>query len=270
MIWRLVTEAPKNVTLISFFFVDPVIFRSFPSPKSARMKCFASFFAFLFFAASFTPAQAQNEHERHLATLRAAHPGDSALVEFIIRNRLEGPQDVMFISNRDLLNGLCIKHCGSSEVKILDTLADGKILQMGLHTRPFVADSHTFRFLNESDSILESIDGQISFGAVEALPRQEVDSLWITLDGQALEIPRSAYQNLYNLNLCYNELFARAVMLYPSEQQEYFYLYLFGGEGSGTYMAKLIFDRDRFLTRIITDYPDLVGFDVFRWEFLGY
>lgn len=240
------------------------------SPKPAPMNRILHFLWLGFFFSFFSPMPAQTEAQQHLASLRMAHPGDSALVEFVIGNRLEGQQDSMFITNRELLNGLCIKHCGSKEVDIVDTLKDGSILKLGLQIKTFEPDSHQYTYLPGTDSVIESIDGQISFGAVEAVPDQEIDSLWMSINGTPIAIPREAYQNLYNPNLCYNELFVRAVMLYPSEQQEYFYLYLYGGEGSATYMAKLIFDRQQFLTQIITDYSDLIGFDVFRWEFLGY
>jgi hypothetical protein len=234
------------------------------------MMRFAAFFVLNFFLWNAGIVLAQTEAERHLATLRAAHPGDSSFVEHILANRLEGPQDAMFIANRELLNGLCIKHCGTSEVEIVDTLADGKILKMGLTTSEFDPAAHVFSYLEGTDSIIETIDSLFSFGAVEQMPQTQIDTLWITIDDQAVEIPRLAYQNFYNLNLCYNELFHRAVMLYPSEKQEYFYLYLYGGKSSGTFLAKLVFDRQRYLTQIVSDYSDLSGFDVFRWDFLGF
>lgn len=210
------------------------------------------------------------DYQQHIQTILRAHPSDSAFLEFVIENVLETPADKMFLSNRQLLDGVCVTYCGRTSLKMKDTLKDGRLVKVGLKTVDFDTLGHSYTYRAGTDSLIESIDSMAAYGAIESYPRQEIDTLWISIDGKDILIPKTAYANLYDPNLCYNEMFHRATMMYLSPEGDYLYLYLYGGEGANTYLAKLIFDGDRFIKKIVTEYADLVSYDAYRWEFIGY
>ena len=59
-------------------------------------------------------------------------------------------------------------------------------------------------------------------------------------------------------------------MGYPSLNGDYFYIYIYGGTGSDTYFAKLIFDKNNYIKKIVTEYADLSQFGALRLGFIGY
>lgn len=221
---------------------------------------------------------AQSEHLDHIESIRQSYykgkaengwKGDSAFIEHVIQNVLEGPQDQMFITNRELLNPLCIAHCGRNEIIIHDTLEDNRMIDIELQLQPFDTASHQIIYM-ETDSLIELIDSLPAYGGVENIPTWEIDTLKVRIGGKELFIPKEAYANLYEPNLCANELFRKGVMAYPSKEENYFYVYIYGGAGADLYFAKLIFDEERYLKKIVTEYADLSEFDAFRWDFIGY
>ncbi|MEO0468873.1 MAG: hypothetical protein AAF206_04570 [Bacteroidota bacterium] len=213
---------------------------------------------------------AQEEYETHLASIRASSSQDSAFVEYVIRQLLDGPQDLVFVSNRNLLDGLCVSHCSQQLVEIHDTLAKGKLVDIKLQTEEFDSAAHQYSYFSGPDSLIETIDGLAAYGSVDAIPRRQISGLSIKWGKRQLEIPQDAFENLYNPNLCQSEIFHQAVMAYPSIDGKYLYVYIYGGQGAGTYFAKLIFDKKRYLKKIVSEYSDLIRYNAFRWEFIGY
>ncbi|MEM6347449.1 MAG: hypothetical protein AAF927_26400 [Bacteroidota bacterium] len=211
-----------------------------------------------------------SDYQQHIQTILRAHPSDSAFLEFVMNRVLETPADKMFLSNRQLLDGVCVTYCGRNSVQMKDTLKDGRLVKLGLKTTHFDTLNHAYAFRAGTDSLIDMIDSLPAYGAIESYPGQEIDTLWISIDGKDILIPTDAYRNLYDPNLCYNEMFHRAMMMYLSPEGEYLYVYLYGGSGANTYLAKLIFDEERFIKKIVTEYADLVSYDAYRWEFIGY
>ena len=212
----------------------------------------------------------QEEYETHLASIRASSSQDSAFVEYVIKQLLDGPQDLVFVSNRNLLDGLCVSHCSRQLVEIHDTLAKGKLVDIKLETSAFDTAAHQFSYFPGSDSLIETIDGLAAYGAVDALPTHQITALRVKWGKRNLDIPADAFENLYNPNLCNSEIFHQAVMAYPSIDGKYLYVYIYGGQGAGTYFAKLIFDKKRYIKKIVSEYSDLIRYNAFRWEFIGY
>lgn len=213
---------------------------------------------------------AQTEPDVHLQRIRARSPQDSALLEHVLHEELVNPADWRFLTDRDLLRALCVSVCTSDSVVIHDTLADGRRLDLRLYLRPFDSRGHALQYFPGPDSLIEAIDSLPAYGAGETLPTKRLDSLAITLDGQALVVPPEAYRCLYAVNLCDLGYFAQPVAAYPSLDGRYLYLYLYGGEGAGTYFAKLVFDQTHYLTRIVTEYGPLRRFGAIRPDFVGY
>ncbi|MDX2247446.1 MAG: hypothetical protein SF052_11750 [Bacteroidia bacterium] len=224
---------------------------------------------------------AQSEPDIHLNSIRHSPykkktdtgiQGDSAFLEFVIQKVLDGPQDLIFVANRDLLTPLCIKHCGRTEVIIHDTLKIRKqpVVDIRLKTLPFDSVSHTYTWFEGEDSLIETIDGLPAYGAVFGKPGRMIDSLSVTVGGKKLQVPREAFAGLYDPNLCDNDFFHQPIMAYPSLNGDFLYLYIFGGKDANTYFAKLIFDQKRYLKKIVAEYDDLIRYDALRWDFIGY
>ena len=161
-------------------------------------------------------AFSQDEPEVHLESIRNAAfkkitpqgvLGDSAFLEYVIQFIIEESQDVMFLSNRDLLKSLCLSYCGRIDV---------------------------------------------NFGK------------------RKMNIPPESYEALFDPNLCSAGFFQKPVSAYPSLDGDYLYVYIYGGESSSTYFAKLIFDKKGFIKKIVAEYEDLIQFGAIREEFIGY
>ncbi|MEZ4847099.1 MAG: hypothetical protein R3B93_00395 [Bacteroidia bacterium] len=159
---------------------------------------------------------------------------------------LDGPEDIIFISNRDLLTPLCIKHCASSQVSIYDTLEDGRIIDFHIEAENFDPESHEFSYFEGEDSLIETIDGFPVMEVLFQLPKVGIKRIRNKIGKKKIKVPPEAYADLYNPNFCNNELFSQSVMAYPSLSGEYFYLYIYGGIRIGYHFAKLIFDKKSY------------------------
>jgi hypothetical protein len=215
--------------------------------------------------------RAQEEPAVHLNSIRnAPNPADKIFLDHVLNHVLDGPQDQMFISNRDLLLSLCVSHCSDSKVLIHDTLEKRRILDIALTTKAFDPSEHSISYFEGADSLIETIDGQPAYGGIYAMPTTEIATLTVTIKGKSLDVPPEAFANLYNPNLCESEYFRQAIAAYPSLDGKYLYLYLYGGKSSDTYFAKLVFDRKRFLKKIVAEYPDLSDQGAIREDFIGF
>ncbi len=210
------------------------------------------------------------ESLKHIRAILGSSPEDSLFLQMMLDRRLAKSPDQDFITHRDLLDPFCVSICAHDSVVIHDTLADGKAFFLAIYTETFEPDSHVYEYFPGEDSLIETIDERPAYGAVDQVPATRVDSMVIRLEGRELMIPRSAYRSFYDLNLCQMEYFLQPVMVYPSQDERFFYLYLYGGEGAGTYFAKLVFDHERYLTRIVAEYSILRQSGAIRPEFIGF
>jgi hypothetical protein len=102
------------------------------------------------------------------------------------------------------------------------------------------------------------------------LPKKEFNSIEISVNGKQLYIPHYAYTNLYNPLTCEYDSMMKSISLYSSLDKRFIYMYIFGGNAADTYMAKLIFDHEKYITRIIVEYVDLSCYGSFRKSFIGF
>lgn len=213
-----------------------------------------------------TPAPAQ----LHLNSILGSSPEDSLFLRMMMEKGLAQSPDLMFVTHRELLRPLCVSVCSRDSVIIHDTLSDGTDFRLALYASTFEPDSHRYAYFEGPDSLIESIDERPAYGAVDHLPTKQLDSLDLRIDGRSLMVPRSAYRCFYDVNLCQLEYFLQPVMAYPSLDEQYFYLYLYGGEGASTYFTKLVFDRERYLTRLVAEYAILSRSQSLRPDFVGF
>jgi hypothetical protein len=234
----------------------------------------------LFVLACFCSAAfAQKEPGIHLASIRnssfkPATPqgrgGDSAFLEYVIREVLESPEDIRFVSNRELLTPLCVQYC-SEDILVLDDSTKGDKVKFILKTRPYRPEGKSLTFrVASSDSLISGINGKPAYGAVTQLPEKEIDTLILRINGKPLKVPREAYSDLFNPNMCEFDLFQQGIEGYYSLEGSFLYLYIYGGEGQNLYVAKLIFDRQQYLKKVVVEYPELLRYRVMRETFIGY
>ena len=212
----------------------------------------------------------QEEPRVHIRSILGTSSADSLFLRHMLRQGLESSPDRAFVANRDLLRPLCVAVCSADSLVIHDTLSDGAPFHLALYTRPFEPDSHQYSYFPGADSLIESIDGRPAYGAVDQRPTRQVDSLSVRIGKRHLIVPPAAYASFYEVNLCQLGYFQQPVMAYPSLSEKYLYLYLHGGEGASTYFAKLIFDRERYLTRMVAEYSLLRETGAIRPDFLGF
>lgn len=190
-----------------------------------------------------------NEFKSHLESINNTfYPGhitdrfdtvfnaNRAFIDYTISHLLEKPSDKCFISNRKLLRKLKRTYCDSLSIIVKDTLSDGKLCEMTL------------------------ITGE----------KKGIKKLKIEINKHTLTIPQTAFNGFYDVNVCDNYAFFREVEVYESINQKYIYLYLYGGNAANTYFAKLIFSREKYLTKIISNYYPLSIHSSFRANFIGF
>lgn len=220
---------------------------------------------------SWTSLSAQEEPSVHLNSIRySPNQADSLFLEHVLQNLLDGPQDRIFVANRDLLTSMCVNHCSDDRVWIHDKLDKKRELDIEMTIGAFDSAAHSYTYFEGEDSLRETIDGSPAYGGIFSLPKTEITSFTISIKGKELDVPKEAYANLYNPNLCESEYFRQPIAAYPSLSGKYVYVYVFGGSSSDLYVAKLIFDRKRFIKKIVAEYPDLSDWGAIREDFIGF
>lgn len=229
--------------------------------------------------------QAQEEFEVHWKSLDTAYrPGyivdrtdtvfnaNKAFMSFAIEHCLPNPADKKYISNRNLLYQLRNNDCDSSSSLVWDTLKNGDVYQIYISSRSYIAKEHVSKKHEEYDYYVD-IDGQVPYGGFHGIPTTEIDTLYISINGKYLNIPRSAYSNFYGPNICHEIpriRLIRTIEAYVSLDSQYLYVYLNGGNAANTYFSKLVFDTNGFITKIATSYVALSTYGSFGPDFLGY
>lgn len=180
--------------------------------------------------------------------------------QFLKRYVLQKPSDLKYVSCLKLLPKLKIISCDSIKTKLKGKLKTGESVVIYLKNKKFNPKKHmiVYRRTEEGEiAYTKSIDGQIPWGGEYGLPNYEIELLSININGKEVSIPKSAYQNFYDFNVCKDwGPSYRRVEGYTSIDGRFIYIYLEGGNAAGRYLAKLVFDKDKYLTRMIADHVD--------------
>jgi hypothetical protein len=230
--------------------------------------------AFLLLTLTITKGQDRNEFEIHLKSIDNTYPQYSTentnrtFVDYTIKHLLAKPTDKYFISNRNLLTKLKPVSCDSFKTTIEDTLKSGEVCEIRISTKTFQPANH--KIVTKSSNQIKSIDRQYPYGAQYQIPEIEIDKFEITINGKQLLIPKNSFGNLYQPNMCKYDYFGKPIEVYTSLDNKYIYVYIFGGNAAETYFCKLIFDKQKYLTRIISDYYPLSIHGSFRKDFVGF
>jgi hypothetical protein len=112
-------------------------------------------------------------------------------------------------------------------------------------TAPFRPKQHVIR--KDKHGNVQTIDGVFPYGAGDGVPEQKVTSLSMNIRGRAVDIPASAWNDLYEPDLEISNVFfdARTGFIYivmPANG---------GNSASGAYEIAWVFKNGRYVTRYI-------------------
>jgi hypothetical protein len=187
-------------------------------------------------------AQLSLEYQTHVNSMLEADSispkmlGMSTNIEFkdyVIKNKLDNQSDSLFISNRFILKKL---NLGKSFSK------------------------NYFQMSNDEDFFLSiKLDTVLN----------KVESLTFKVDSISMTIPDSLCVLMRTPNLLDKKIDSRPIEIYKSLSEEYFYVYIYGGQNANFWITKLIFSNEKYLGKISLNYFDMSINGCFRKGFLG-
>ena len=198
---------------------------------------------------------------------------NTAFAIYTINKLLNKPTDIRFVSNRNILPEFKYTTCDSTQTKVSDTLKTGEICEIFIKVGSFDSLKHKIIKVTtkgESEGLINKIDGQSPFGCLYNFPEKKIRYFSISIDGKQIAIPKNAYENLYDPNICNTWHFERKIEAYTSLDGQYIYIYIYGGNAAGAYFSKLIFDKKKYLTKISAGYYELSIHGSFRDDFVGF
>lgn len=194
---------------------------------------------------------------------------DRALHQELIESLID-PSDSIFISDRKTLEKIKGHDCSDSIVTFNYTSKTGDKIEIKIEKGLFDPSKHkldiadtVYKYIHGQKrvdylKVKNIIDGKYSYGIDATMPQSEIKSLTVNWNGQILTIPDSAYTNLYQPHLCFDHL---VVESYLTKDNKNIYIYISGSDGAGGYSVKFVFDKVKYLTRIVGTNEMTDGFD---------
>lgn len=183
---------------------------------------------------------------------------------------LQEPGDTIYIQDRGALEELFGSTCNNNEVRYYSEAKSSELFQISIKTKKFLPSLHSMQLADtvfsmhhgkkKIDSIVykNHIDGVRAYGIYAEAPKEEFSAFIILRGYSKIEIPKTAYSDLYNPHVCENN---KAPEAYITKDDKYLYLYMHGGEGKNAYAVKFVFDNEKYLTRIVNTHPCMKDFD---------
>ncbi len=144
-------------------------------------------------------------------------------------------------------------------------IQDRRILEKIVNTRKSSYDENVINYKTKAgDSVYilfavkpinhaENINYKKAYGIdIYSKPKKKVGGITIKWDDAQVAIPESAYANLYEPN---------SIEAYLSRRKKLLYIYLQGSDGAYSYSVKFVFDKKKYITRLITTNECADGFD---------
>jgi len=187
-----------------------------------------------------------------------------------LNESLTNPADSIYISDRNQLESVSIQNHDDNHVTFSYVSNNKDKIEIKIEKRDFDPTEHVLdicdtiykhiRGQKEAEylEVKNIIDGKYSYGIDGTLPKTEISIMTIKWNGHALNIPKSAYSNLFQPHIRLDNI---GVEAYLTKDNKNLYIYINGSDGAGAYAAKLIFDEKKYITRIIGTNEMTVGFD---------
>lgn len=125
--------------------------------------------------------------------------------------------------------------------------------QIELEKKKFNKVQHTFT--KHKDWYVYEIDGKAFLGTDGLIPQEEIKYIKVTYNGNEVKVPRDAYGDLYEPNLCVRDLAEMEdycyIHPYLTKDGEHLFLLMEGSNAAGVYQVIWVFENGEFLTRAI-------------------
>jgi len=173
-----------------------------------------------------------------------------------------------YITNKKLLNKISVKSFKKySYIYFYDKLENGTKISIKINFKKFDKTKHS---INIKDGYVE-IDSLTPIGSYYEIPKLEIDCIEIKVNKKEVIIPKSSYIDLYEVTQEKFKQFYKPIEAYSSHDGEFIFIYIFGGNAADSFFSKLIFNKEKFITRITADYKQLLEWHTFNNDnFLGY
>ncbi len=138
-----------------------------------------------------------------------------------------------------------LPHIQDSDIKLKNgrlTLQNDSVSAQ-ISTAPFRPKQHVLR--KDAHGNVQTIDGKFAWGSGDSVPAQQVTGLTLTIRGQAVDIPASAWNDLYEPTLETSNVYfdTRTACLYIEMPANG------GNSASGAYAIVWVFKSGKYLTR---------------------
>ena len=107
----------------------------------------------------------------------------------------------------------------------------------------FIKDKHTYTY-SKDNNIVETIDGKEIWGTDGTMPTTQYTNITVTFGEQKVELPQTAFQNLFNPNL-------EDTHVYYDSSTDTLYITAVNSDGAGGYCAALIIQDKKYKGRVM-------------------
>ena len=128
---------------------------------------------------------------------------------------------------------------------------EGEGIKATVNTAPFVTEKHK---LDYDDKYLIKIDKKTYYGGYGKMPVTLISKISMTIDGDSVVIPPTAYFDLYNLNFAFKDIVGTKRStngIYRSRDGHRVYLYLFCKDSSGSYEVTFVIQDKKYAFRVL-------------------
>ncbi len=178
-------------------------------------------------------------------------------------NSLTNPTDSIYILDRHQLEKVGDMTCNNKVVTFSYLTQSKERIEIRIEKGDFEPKKHkiylfdTISTIANAHEIKNLIDNRYSYGIDGDMPITVFKDMSIKWSGHDISIPDSAFSNLYEPHLCSDYL---AVEAYISKNKNLF-VYVNASDGAGGYAVKFVFDKEKYLTRIVTTNEMTNGYD---------
>jgi hypothetical protein len=117
-------------------------------------------------------------------------------------------------------------------------------LSITITTATFQKSKHKLHYFKDNPTLIEKIDGKLTWGTDGELPKQEYRQIIVKAGATTLNLPANALKNLYNPSLHDTEAFY-------NKDTDTLYIYAGNSDGAGAYEVLWIVRHGRYVKRLV-------------------
>ena len=158
-----------------------------------------------------------------------------------------------------------------NEFRLKSKLKTGELIEVNVKTKYFEKENRTIKYKDYGP--VDSIDGQVAYfgDSIPTYPLHETEFIDVKIDDKKIDIDKQWYSNYFDIHITKDQWVEGVGMnVIYDESTGLFHLIFGGGSVSGTYWAKLIFDKNGIVETYVLDYIDLSEHGCFYSGFTGF